>query len=497
MNHRLLSSAAPPVAPLLRHWLRQPVGRGRWRRWRRILAGVYLLAALTGLRNYFPLFSPPSIVGLLALLYMPALEKHPPERFRFAWTAWAAILLFFFLPVKTMFYAALCFGAGLLLETFYFRVVASVLLIPALLSPVTAFFIDNFSFPVRIQLTALAGRLVTLAGMPTTISGTTITVRDHAFSVDHACDGLHMLQISLLAALLLINYYQTQFRRRLATIPILLLMVTAVLFNAVTNLFRIICLVVLSIGPANPLHHLLGLFFLLVYIFLPLMPVIRWTIRRWGIPPAEGSTRPARIRTLLIANIATASAILLLIALRSCPAKTKPGSDRDRTSGIHPGAGHEEPIPGYHLKERENDVLQLDNSRSLVYIKPIPGFYYTDHTPTICWQGSGYAFNSVEASVVAGTPIFTAVMEWEHPSAPDSGKPRLYTAWWYDNGIRQSIQPFDWRLDLIRGAPAYAVVNVTASTPGDLHTELIHILQDHPFRSLLGKAPKPARVKIW
>lgn len=469
------------------------MNRGQWRRWRRILTGVYIVAAIAGLHDYILLLSPPTIVGMLALLYMPTKEKHPPESFRFAWPAALFIALFFVMPLRTILYGAVCCAAGLLLETFYRRVTTTVPFILLLLSPVTGYYIDNFSFPIRLQLTAMAGRLIGIAGLPVSIAGNAITVRDHAFSVDHACDGLHMLVISLLAALLLINYFQAHYRRMLRTIPILFLLIMATVLNVITNLFRIICLVVLAIVPANPLHHVLGLLFLLAYIFLPLLPLIRWTIRRWGVPWPDEMTRPARSRNLLASNIAIASAVLLIVGLHFC-------SQNAHAAPL--AAGHT--IPGYTIKEREDAVLQLDNGRSLVYIKPIPGFYYTDHTPTICWQGSGYSFSAIEETIVAGTHVFKALLQPQHPSADSAAqphgppdKPCLYTAWWYDNGIRQSIQPFDWRWDLIHGAPAYAVVNITASTPQDLDTELIRILKTHPFRSLLGRSPIPARVKIW
>jgi len=471
------------------------MSRGQWRRWRRILTIIYIGAALAGLYNYIPLLSPPVIVGTLALLYSPASGKHPPESFRFGWPALIFIAGFFFIPVTSMLYGALCCSACLLLETFYRRVTATIPFILVLLSPVAAFFIDNFSFPIRLQLTALAGRLIALSSLPVSVAGNTITFRDHAFSVDHACEGLHMLLLSLLTALLVINYYQTQYRRRLRILYILILLGTTIVLNVVTNLFRIICLVVLAIIPSNPLHHLLGLVFLLIHILLPLLLLIRWTIRRWGAPQPEDQPRPERSRALLIANIMTASAVLLIIGLHIRAQKA-------HAAPLAMG----NPIPGYTIKEREDAVLQLDNGRSLVYIKPIPCFYYPDHTPTLCWPGSGYSFSAVEDTVAAGTHIFKAVLQSQHqltdtPQPSGSAKPRdkpcLYTAWWYDNGIHQSIQPLDWRWDVIRGAPPYAVVNVTASTPQDLDAELIHILKTRPFHALLGRAPTFTRVKIW
>jgi len=269
------------------------MNRGQWRRWRRILTGLHIVAAIAGLHDYIILIAPTTIVGALALLSSPAIGKHPPESFRFGWLALLFIAGFFILPASTALYGAVGCAACLLLETFYRRVTITLPLILGLLPPVTGYYIGAFSFPIRLQITAMAGRLIGLTGWPVSIAGNSITVRGHAFSVDHACDGLHMLVISLLAALLLINYYQTQYRRVLRPIAVLLLLLIATLFNIIANLFRTICLVVLVILPDNPLHHLLGLFFLVVYIFLPLLPLIRWTIRRWGTPGPEAKTPPA------------------------------------------------------------------------------------------------------------------------------------------------------------------------------------------------------------
>ena len=116
----------------------------------------------------------------------------------------------------------------------------------------------------------------------------------------------------------------------------------------------------------------------------------------------------------------------------------------------------------------------------MVYVKPIPGFYYTDHTPSICWEGSGYTFTTLRVSAFAGIPVFEGILE--------KGRETLYTAWWYDNGARQTINPFDWRWDCFRGGAPYAVVNVTSATRPQLEMEIVRILKTHPFLPLLGRA---------
>src|SRR5579859_519290 len=115
MNHTLLSSARIPATPAWRRWLRQPVGRGHWRRWPKFLALLYTLLAFAGLYNYLTLVSATTAIGILALLYTPRLEKHPPETFRFGWVALFFIALFFLVPVTTTVYLALGCAACLLL----------------------------------------------------------------------------------------------------------------------------------------------------------------------------------------------------------------------------------------------------------------------------------------------------------------------------------------------------------------------------------------------
>lgn len=478
MNHTLLSAALPAV-PHRRRWLRQPVGRGHWRRWRRLLVLLYALLAIAGLHHYLPLVSATTAVGILALLYSPVAGKHPPGGFRFGWLALFFIGLYFLLPVKTILYLAMGCAACQLRETFFHRVERTTPFILLLMTPVTAYFVETFSFPIRLQLTTMAGRLISLAGLPVAVTGNSLTWRDHAFTVDPACIGLHMLLVSLLTGLLLMNYYQSQYRRQLSTGAILLLLLLVTTFNILANLLRIICLVVLAILPGNPLHGILGMVFLLAYILLPLIPITRYTIRRWSIPiPDENAgVQPLRSRGLLTGNLLLAAGATLLVLLSFFAEKARP-------AGLTPG----DDVPGYKIKEVEGSVLQLDNGSSLVYIKPIPGFYYTDHTPTICWQGSGYTFTTLHEAVISGIRVFEGVLEKDHQ--------RLYTAWWYDNGIHQTITA-EWRWDLIRGAPPYSVVNITAATRAELEAEVAKAVQIHPFRHLLGRSGKPAKVKIW
>jgi len=445
-----------------------PVKRGYWRRWRRILAILYIPVTAAGLYGYINSWSAALLIGILALYYTPGFDKQPNSSFRFGWPALLfAVLYFLVTPLRTVVYAALVSALCLYCESFYRRIEKTTLFILALLTPIADFFANTFSFPIRMQLTAIAGGLMKAAGLTVTVAGNAITYRGHLFTVDPACMGLHMLIISLLTALLLMNYYQRKTGRRLSALMITLLLLITIGLNTINNLIRIICLVILLILPDNPLHGILGLLFLCCYVLLPLLPMTRFVIRRYGhIVQANGSPSSVRCRRVLAGNILVAAimtGLVLLHLFRQPP-------ERPMAAGVT--------IPGYSLHQRPNAILQLDNSRSLVYIKPIPGFYYTDHTPSICWQGSGYVFTTLGESTYAGVRMYEGTLE-------KNGE-KLYTAWWYDNGIRQTIDPVEWRWDLIRGGRSYSLVNITAASPAQLRAEIIRVLKTRPFQPLLS-----------
>jgi len=458
--------------------IRRPLRRGDWRRWRRILGIIYVPLVALGVYGYFNTISAPLVLGALGLAYTPAFGDQPSTKFRFGWPALLFTALYFAAPVKTVVYIALSCAVCLYRESFFRRVPATTLFILALLTPVAGYFADTFSFPIRMGLTSFAGSIIRLGDSHMTVEGNTIFFRNHLFSVDPACMGLHMLIVSLLCALLLMNYYQRREQRRLSVAVIAGMLLLTTLLNILANLLRIVSLVLLLILPEDPLHGIFGLLLLGVYVLLPLLPMIRYVICRWGHPvsPANGPT-PVRSRRVLAGNLLVATALVMLITLvllRKTPVPHRiPGNA----------------IPGYTLQNLPNSIVQLDNSQSMVYIKSIPGFYYTDHTPSICWEGSGYIFQTLRERTMGGIGVFEGRLE--------KGKETLYTAWWYDNGITQTINPFQWRWEEIRGEAPYAVVNVTTATESQLEAEIARIQKTHPFRPILGHAVPSTTVKIW
>ena len=104
----------------------------------------------------------------------------------------------------------------------------------------------------------------------------------------------------------------------------------------------------------------------------------------------------------------------------------------------------------------------------LVYVKSIPQFFTSEHTPLFCWKGSGYQIKKLSKTTVDGLEVYTGVLE--------RGDEKLYTAWWYFNGSIHTIDQFTWRSVMLKGGRGFALINITASNEANIHDFIKNIL---------------------
>jgi len=131
----------------------------------------------------------------------------------------------------------------------------------------------------------------------------------------------------------------------------------------------------------------------------------------------------------------------------------------------------------YKIDYLPDAIVKLSTDKVLVYLKPIIGFYSSDHQPTMCWKGSGYEFRKLETVMLDGQEIYTSSLEKAHD--------KLYTAWWYDNGSLQSISQLTWRWDSFSNNRPWVLVNVTAGSERELFNQIRLIKRLHAVRMLL------------
>lgn len=310
-----------------------------------------------------------------------------------------------------------------------------------LASPGLRWLTTVFGFPIRLQLSAWVAAILRFLGSDATASGNLIRLNGAEFAVDPACMGLQMTGLSALAVLFLIIRLENRTHTRLSFGWLAGIAVAAAGLVLLTNLLRILALVLFHIAPDDPLHDLIGLICLAVYLLLPLSWGLPHLYRRWATPLPTPSKRAGRRLVLLYGLVGLAGFGFVQRSQPSAPVKLA--------------------VPaGYSPKPVKNGFMQYSKTGSLVYVKPVRTAYSAEHSPVVCWAGNGYAFTKVETTKVGGNWVYVGWLQRGHE--------RLYTAWWFSNGSCRTTGQVDFRWRMLRGEPAFALVNVTVAHPDEL-----------------------------
>lgn len=423
-----------------------------------LLLLVYTVIWAWVLCDYLPPTSLPFVLAVCALPFTLRKEAFRPLPAGWLCAALLFLLLSFLVPVKTLLYFTIGSALFLLLPMASCRPTTLSIAVWVVASPAFQYVTNVFSFPIRLQLTNWAGQLLSLSIKDLSTRGNVIYYGKNEFAVDPACMGLNMLITSLLVGIMTLGYFQLKRKRRVGAAWALLFMVAVLGCNVGSNLVRIILLVLFAVWPGTLMHELVGLACLAIYVLLPSVLLAKVLVNRLGLSSpgmhaAGASRRPVWwLHYTLAAFVAGSAARVMTV---------------DTYAGFR--AAETAKVAGYKTSAFAPGILKLESDNSLVYVKYVRGFYDTDHNPSLCWKGSGYEFQQVEQKVLAGRTIYTAVLV--------NGGEKLYTAWWYSNGRRHTINQWEWRYDALKGAPSYAVINVTTADEASLQAGVEDVIQ--------------------
>ena len=426
-----------------------------------LIAAGYITIAIVALQNYISFQSPGFILGIIALAFVSEASPVQIRSSRYVWITFGCMVLCFLIPVKTLLFFTICFALIYFKEIFYGK---TGLLMPAvviLASPVFQYIAAIFSFPIRMQLTRIAGQIFNSIGHTVEVYGNMIVHGGNEFSVDPACMGLNMMTTSLLMGVTLMAYYQKSFKRKVSDAWILIYLALILLLNIIGNLFRIVLLVQFNILPDTISHDIAGIGCLLVYVFVPATILAGFIAKRSPLCDKENINIDDGSPVFSLKGIKIHLAILAGVALVAFKISTADTFSKFRIPS-------QEKVPRYKITSYTPGIVKLEDSETLVYIKYIRGFYDTEHNPMICWTGSGYQFEKMKEETIAGRNVLTATLI--------KSNEKLYSAWWYDNGKRSTTNQFKWRWDLLKGSNHYILVNVTCSTKEELNDEVQKIV---------------------
>ncbi len=418
-----------------------------------LTAALYSAIALIGMKHYLEWTSVNFIIGVATMPLMLSAKGKGKWGYRFALLALALMIAGFIIPVKTILYLSLCSLLLFICEAGGRKLSVLPFLSCLVIAPVCTYFTHIFSFPIRLWLTSVAGKLLQHIDPDVTVAGNIISFSKTDFSVDPACMGLNMLVTSLLCGLIMLAVFLKRKNAVIAWPWIMLSLLVMVALNTISNLIRILILVYFKILPENPLHELTGIICFLVYVLLPGSLLIKALVKLRArllkpeiVPEKKPLVQSGLLHLILLP-------MLIFLAFRTHQRETAP------STATLPF------VPDYRICWYNKDVIKMENDHALIYVKPLKGFVYTDHNPLICWTGSGYLFRNVEEQSWNGIALFTGMLT--------NGKDTLYTAWWYDNGIMSTTGQWTWRWNMLCGDKDFSIINVTANDPETLRMEVI------------------------
>jgi exosortase N len=423
--------------------------------WLGVLLCGYTVIMLIGLQDYIKPMSAQFILGTIAIATSLTRGTNDKQPLWLSMVALGFAIFYVVVPAKTILFISLAAAVMCVLATFHFTSNIVTIFSVGMMSPIFDYAVAVFSFPVKIYVTAAAAKVIALIQPDMRAEGNFLVSGASEFSVDTACLGLHMLTASMLAGLIVIAHFAKKLKSRVSVLNIVACLLLVFLLNVVSNLLRIVCLVFFKIAPDNFMHDVVGIACFMLYVIAPMLFLIPRCLNffAWKMKTVEQENVARVLRINMVMNT------LLLFILGMTVYATR---DKSLNGELIPLKNIS--VPGYTATQLEHRVTKLYNENALVYIKPIAGFFSSDHQPMICWSGSGYEFTRIHEEEMGDTKVYAATLE--------KGDERLYTAWWYDNGISTTISQFEWRWDALKTRQHYAIVNVTAATPELLKIEV-------------------------
>lgn len=438
----------------------------KWLKHKKVLQAVLfslLLVVLTIKELGF--YMRPSYEFFLVVLVLPfVIRKQSKEQsVRYGIIALVIMLVFFFIRLSSLYFFALVCSLFFLYESRFGKLNSLPLLMIAIVSPVAMSLSSIVGFEIRLWLTEQAVSILQVFNKGYSTSGNIILMGGNEFHVDSECMGLKMTLLSLFVSLLMMTYQQKKKGVSHSILLILLILLIALLLMVISNLMRIILITLFKSMPGTWSHDLIGIISFIVYVTIPLWFIIKAIPGRKTIVVAD--EHPNSIRdTVYYAFVIVITGFFLFFNINGLgkEEKTKPDSGIVNLQS-----------EAYERSLEEHNVIKMFDGEHLVYIKPAVKFYSADHSPIICWKGSGYEIHREQIIRIGSKEVYLSELR--------KGDDLLYSAWWYDCGIEKTISQFSWRAKSLIYNNEYHLVNIIGEDKASLIEEADRLLSINIF----------------
>lgn len=418
-------------------------------------------------------------LGLLIFPYVAIYQAHQPAKRIYALFAAFFLALSCLVYAQSIVFLAFMFALLFLLESIFGKLNYLPIFHIVILSNVFKHLTNIFTIPIRLELSTLASYMMNLIGLESKAYGNMIHLHQQVFSVDTACMGLNMLEISLVMTIFFLAHFERKYKIRLSFPIICIFLFLTFTLNIFSNLIRIITLVIFKVLPENLMHSVIGLLCFAIYVVLPSYFLVSKGIKLYlkrGNKQSEikmtnftaylrnwsGNTMTSTSNTLNRWKLYFL--VSMIVGIPICYKHTRTVISHQQSTKIE---GIE--VKGFK-KEVVEDVIKFTKNNVLLYIKPIKSFFATEHNPMICWIGSGYLLKEIKKTKLQDKEIYVGVLVKD--------KNKIHTAWWYESNNQQTINQLEWRWDAMNSGKTYHLVNMNASDEAVLQQEVIAYWQN-------------------
>lgn len=392
------------------------------------------------------------LLGMISLPFVIQPEEQKGGyRFLVIALLFGAPLLFF--RAGSLFYFYSVFLFLFVIDNYWGKVNSLPIFLMIIISPVISKIVYLWSFPIRLQLSQLAGKALSIIGLDIKVDGNLIFLDGQSFAVDPACIGLKMIITALVLTIIMIAYFERKYHFSISKNKVTIILMITLLATIFSNFIRLLALILFYILPENPMHDVIGVLSLFLYVLLPSYFLLGYlfkseTPERVEIELIDEEKQTHHYRFITI----TYSLLLVFQIYLGVPFLSPPIEDSAAVAHID--------LPLHEKVITKNGVLKFTGNKSLVYIKPPVLFFQGSHDPRYCWQGSGYKFSDVRLERIGTTQVYTARLH--------KNSHQLYTAWWYDNGNVVTPHEVTWRWESARGKPGFWMVNISVADRSEL-----------------------------
>lgn len=428
-----------------------------------LLIGLAILLALPVLSKFFQL-NFEAIIGIMCFPFVLSFKKQAKYPIKWALISIAFIILYCFTGVMTANYFALGFLIFFLLENTFGGINWPSIALLFIVSPFFNYIIQVFSFPLRIQLTKWAVAVLKIIHPKLEAHGNVIQNGEISFSVDPECMGLNLIIFSLAVGLVLLVHFQKPTTVALNFWKTTLFILLLLFLTNLGNFFRIVTITLFQSKPGTLSHEVIGLFCLIVYTLIPIYFATKiYFAKKQKEDQTPLQQNPISKQTIFI----YLPIIISVFILNFTGPKGNHSKVDDKYQSIQ--------LKGFEKSVASTNIIKLENDSVLIYIKPPVGFFGADHSPKICWIGSGYKLKNQKETQLEQYLIQTSELI-------DKEDNILYTAWWFDNGSDKTGLQLEWRTKSLNGAAPFRLINVTTANPQQTLKTAKTLLSKNLFR---------------